>query len=186
LLPGDELKDDTALIREMADEQLKEKAFLILVARYKLRIYHHVKTILHHHDDAHDAAQNTFIKLWEKHHTYKGNSAVYTWLYRIASNEALSMLRKRRNAPQTMNDGIQELPETGLFHQTQAGSIEQKLEKAIRQLPHKQRLVFCLRYFQNLSYAELSSFLNTSESALKASYHFALKKIEKSILKDAV
>ena len=184
-MPDDALIDDAALIQEMADERLREKAFLMLVTRYKQRIYQHVRTILHHHEDAHDATQNTFIKLWEKHHTYKGNAAFYTWLYRIASNEALSMLRKRKNTPQPMNDEILVLAGTGLFHETKAGSIEQKLEKAIQQLPNKQRMIFCLRYFQNLSYAELSAFLNTSESALKASYHFALKKIEKTLLKDS-
>lgn len=185
MLPGNEFIDDAVLIREMAVEQLKEKAFLMLVTRYKHRIYQHVRTILHHHEDAHDATQNTFIKLWEKHHTYKGNAAFYTWLYRIASNEALSMLRKRKNMPQLMNDGMQEYTGSSLFHESKAGSIEQKLEQAIQQLPNKQRMVFCLRYFQNLSYAELSAFLNTSESALKASYHFALRKIEKTLLKDS-
>lgn len=183
-MPGNEFIEDAVLIREMADAQLREKAYLMLVTRYKQRIYQHVRTILHHHEDAHDATQNTFIKLWEKHHTYKGNAAFYTWLYRIASNEALSMLRKRKNTPQTLDDGMHDYAGSGLFHDSKPGSIEQKLAQAIQQLPNKQRMVFCLRYFQNLSYAELSAFLNTSESALKASYHFALKKIEKTLLKD--
>ena len=84
-----------------------------------------------------------------------------------------------------MNDGMPDYTGSSLFHESKAGSIEQKLEQAIQQLPNKQRMVFCLRYFQNLSYAELSAFLNTSESALKASYHFALRKIEKTLLKDS-
>ncbi len=185
MLPGDEITDDAVLIREMADEQLRERAFMTLVSRYKQRVYLHVRSILHHHDDAHDAAQNTFIKLWEKHHMFKGNSSVYTWLYRIASNEALTILRKRKKMPQPFADGMNDLGVSGLFHHASPGSIEQKLERAIQNLPNKQRMVFCLRYFQNISYAELSAFLNTSESALKANYHFALKKIEKQLKEGA-
>ncbi len=176
----DDQSEDLALVAAMALEEFKERAFLILVGRYKQKIYHHSRSMLGQHDDAHDATQNTFIKLWEKHQTFKGKSGFYTWLYRIASNEALNILRKRKRMPTL----LPELEAEQIAHNINGAdskAIEQVLERALSRLPPKQRMVFCLRYFQEISYAELSAFLNTSESALKASYHFALKKIEKEL-----
>ncbi|MEN9510712.1 MAG: hypothetical protein RLZZ370_531 [Bacteroidota bacterium] len=161
----------------MADQGLKERAFLLLVCRYKHKVYQLTRSILHNHEDANDATQNTFIKLWEKHHSFKGEAGLFTWLYRIASNESLAILRKSKKLPRLFSDAPPQ--ESGsLFLQARSGSMEQKLELAIKSLPDRQRMIFCLRYFSDLSYAEISSFLNISESALKSSYHFALKKIE--------
>lgn len=180
--PLNEHTDDFTLIRFMADQGSKERAFILLVGRYKQRIYQLTRSILHNHEDANDATQNTFIKLWEKHDSFKGNAALYTWLYRIASNESLAILRKSKRQPKLFTDAPP--TESGtIFPHAKTGSMEQKLEQAIKALPDRQRMVFCLRYFTDLSYAEISTHLNISESALKSSYHFALKKIELQLLK---
>jgi RNA polymerase sigma-70 factor (ECF subfamily) len=160
------------------DQGLKEHAYVLLVKRYKQRVYQLTRSILHNHEDANDATQNTFIKLWEKHHSFKGNSGLFTWLYRVASNESLAILRKAKRLPFLFTDMPPADTAGTLFLNTKPGSAEQKLEQAIKSLPDRQRMIFCLRYFSDLSYAEISAYLNISESALKSSYHFALKKIE--------
>lgn len=138
-----------------------------------------VRNIVVSHEDADDAAQNTFIKVWENLDQFRNESALYTWIYRIATNEALNILRKRKP-----NLSLDDLGEAFFNeHSTEtlwmdANETEIQLQIAINSLPVKQKLVFCLRYFEDLSYQQISSITETSEGALKASYFHAVKKIE--------
>ena len=138
-----------------------------------------VRNIVVSHEDADDAAQNTFIKVWENLDQFRNESALYTWIYRIATNEALNILRKRKP-----NLSLDDLGEAFFDeHSTEtlwmdANETEIQLQIAINSLPVKQKLVFCLRYFEDLSYQQISSITETSEGALKASYFHAVKKIE--------
>ena len=156
------------------------KGFRLVVLRYSSKLYWHIRRLVILHEDADDALQNTFINAWRKIGEFRRESSIYTWLYTIATNEALSLINKRnRNATQSFDDLA------GIFESSHEGSTwfdgdeaQEKLQNAILQLPEKQRIVFNLRYFDEMPYEEMSRVLNTSEGALKASYHHAVKKIE--------
>ena len=174
-------------IKKLTDEELAglvhysdlyEEVFYEIVGRYKQKIYHLVRKILISHDDADDAAQNTFIRVWENLSSFKGNSRLFTWLYRIAYNEALALLRKKREHL-NLDDVSSELGQyvdEGLYMSGDA--IQQELQKAILKLPEKQRLVFNLKYFEELPYEEISAITGTSVGGLKANYFHAVKKLE--------
>lgn len=155
-------------------------AFNEIMNRYRKRVYYHVRNLLQNHDDADDAAQNTFVKIWEKLDTFKGQSQLYSWIYRIATNEALTILRKK--VPNiSMDDVLPETMGTTHGHHETSESVSQKLREAMSELPLKQKMVFYLRYFEDLSYAQISEVTETSEGALKASYFHAVNKIEQYI-----
>ncbi len=174
-------------IKKLPDEELAalvhysdlyEEVFYEIVARYKQKIYYLVRKILISHDDADDAAQNTFIRVWENLGSFKGNSRLFTWLYRIAYNEALALLRKKREHL-NLDDVSSELGQyvdEGLYMSGDA--IQARLQKAILKLPEKQRLVFNLKYFEDLPYEEISEITGTSVGGLKANYFHAVKKLE--------
>lgn len=163
----------------------ENRGFEALVRKYKARIYWHVRRMVIDHDDADDVTQNVFIKIWQGLDSFRGDSGLYSWIYRIATNESLTFLkgRKRRMAL-SIDDDAQ------LFDQLQAclspdcDEVERKLQKAIIELPEKQRLVFNLRYYDEMPYEEMSQVLGTSVGALKASYHLAVKKVEKNLSPD--
>ena len=136
------------------------------------------------HDDANDVIQNVFIKVWKGLDGFREDSTLYTWLYRIATNESLSFLeQKKRKGTISLSDNEADLSETVRADKDfDASKLEWKLQLAIQQLPEKQRAVFYLRYYDEMPYAEMSAILETSEGALKASYHIAVKKIEDFIL----
>jgi len=152
--------------------------FVEISRRYQQQIYYHCRNLLLSHDDADDAAQNTFIKVWQNANQFKGESRLRTWVYRIATNESINLIRKRKptidfdEAQPEMADMITE----DLY--LSGDDIALKLQKALCYLPFKQKLVFTLRYFEDLSYAEIAVLTSTSEGALKASYHHAVKKLE--------
>lgn len=168
------------LLQLLQDERLKEKGFRILVLQYQERLYWHVRKIVKTHEDANDVVQNVLIKIYRNIHKFKGDSKLYTWLYRIATNESLTYLRQqKRHITEGIDDpnmNISERLEADSFIEAQ--TIEDILQKAIQQLPEKQKLVFNMRYYEELSYQTISEILGTSEGALKASYHHAAKKIE--------
>ncbi len=143
-----------------------------------------MRRIVNVHEDADDVLQNTFVKIWKGLHRYRGDSAIYTWMYRIATNEALSHLRKQQRNPSRImqNDNEEEtnfqLEQIRNDEGPDAETIERKLKEAIDLLPGKQKAVFLLRYYEELKYEEISEVLETSVGALKASYHHAVKKIE--------
>jgi RNA polymerase sigma factor (sigma-70 family) len=172
--------DDQDLIAAFGAPATKNKAFECLLDKYQKRVYWHVRRIVIDHDDADDVSQNTFIKVWTQLDSYRGDSKFYTWLYRVATNEALHFLNKKKadkNIPIDDED-------SDLLNTLQSGSyfngnaLELKLQSAILTLPTKQRTVFNLKYFENMKYEEMSAVLETSVGALKASYHHAVKKIE--------
>jgi RNA polymerase sigma-70 factor (ECF subfamily) len=147
---------------------------------YKERLYWHIRHIVKTHDNANDVLQNTFIKVYKNMDHFKGNSKLFSWMYRIATNESLTHIKKNTkhlliNSEETQAFLINNLQADVYF---EGDDIQLKLQKAICRLPEKQQLVFNMRYFQNIKYKDLSEILDTSEGALKASYHIAVKKIE--------
>jgi RNA polymerase sigma-70 factor, ECF subfamily len=172
--------DDRELISELKLEKTRESAFQRLVHLYQERLYWHIRKMLMNHDDTDDVLQNTFIKVWKNIDSFREESSLYTWLYRIATNESITFLnsRKRRNLLplNEVTDYLMEnLTSDPYFDGDQ---LQMKLQKAILQLPEKQRIVFNLKYFDEMKYEEMSKILNTSVGALKASFHHAAKKVE--------
>ena len=165
------------LLRD-SDENVRKKAFGEMVRNFSPRIYWQIRRLVFSHDDANDIMQETFIKVWTSLSSFRGDSSLFTWVYRIAVNEALTFLRKKKNnvsidSPEA--DYVRELPTDAYFDGDEA---QIRFQKAISTLPDKQRLVFNMRYFDEMKYEDISEILNTSVGALKASYHHAVKKIE--------
>jgi RNA polymerase sigma-70 factor (ECF subfamily) len=173
-------KSDKELISQFRRGADREGVFKLLLSRYSKKVYWQVRRIVIDHDDADDIVQNTFIKVWEKLSDFREESLFYTWLYRIATNEALAFLNKKKA---NLNMSIDEL-QGHLSNQLQASgyfdgnALELVLQQAILALPEKQRLVFNMRYYEQMKYEEMEAILGTSVGALKASYHHAVKKIE--------
>lgn len=178
------LLEDKELLQQFKQPDLKERAFTAIIKRHQEKLYWHIRRMVVDHDDANDVLQNVFIKVWNNLNNFREDSQLYTWLYRIATNETLTYLeQQKRRAAVSFND-----VEAGLSNRVKAdenfdaNKLEWKLQLAIQQLPEKQRLVFNLRYYDEMPYEEMSRVLETSEGALKASYHHAAKKIEEYIL----
>jgi RNA polymerase sigma-70 factor (ECF subfamily) len=178
--------DDLEILKQFRDKNSRNYAFSLLVNKYKQQIYFHIRRIVINHDDADDITQNTFIKIFENLHKFREDSKLYTWIYRIATNEALGHLKSKRNRfflpfidveSQLSNS----LKETDFFT---GDEIQLKLQQAILKLPEKQRLVFNMRYYEEMKYNQMSEILGTSVGALKASYHIAVKKIEESVMQN--
>ena len=164
------------------NEPLKRaSAFSVLVRMYQERLYWHIRKMVLSHDDANDVLQNTFMKAWNGLDGFRGESKLSTWLYRIATNETLTFLTNKRLRNISSIDDVEE----GLLQNLRADSyfngteIQMKLQEAILKLPEKQRLVFNMKYFEDITYEQMEAVLGTSVGALKASYHHAVKKIEK-------
>ena len=166
------------LSMELLSQGVSVLLFGEILRRYQKQIYYHCRNLLVNHDDSDDAAQNTFIKVWQNLGQFKGESRLRTWVYRIATNESINLLRKRK--PTIDFDEAQpEMAEMISEEMYLSGDeIALKLQKALCYLPFKQKLVFTLRYFEDLSYDEIATLTSTSEGALKASYHHAVKKLE--------
>lgn len=173
------------LIKNLKNDATQEAAFKDLVSFYKERLYWHIRRIVLDHDDTDDVLQNTFIKVYRNIHSFKEDSTLYTWMYRIATNESLSFIKKKANEYKTTSEEIQTQLVNNLKADTyfDGDEIQLKLQQAIATLPEKQRLVFNMKYFQEMKYEEISAILDTSVGGLKASYHHAVKKIE-TFLKD--
>lgn len=160
------------------------KGFRLVVERYSSKLYWHIRRLVIIHEDADDALQNTFINAWRNIRDFRSESSIYTWLYAIATNEALALINKRTRNSAVSLDNL-----GSYFANSKEGNswfdgdeAQIKLQNAILQLPEKQRIVFNLRYFDEMPYEEMSRVLNTSVGALKASYHHAVKKIENIII----
>jgi len=171
---------DTQLLTELLDDRTKEFAFAKLVSQYKQPLYWHIRNIVKVHDDADDVLQNTFIKIFKNLDSFKGESKLYSWMYRIATNESITFINKKAKRMQITNEEAVNLAINNLEADVyfKGDTIQLKLQKAIATLPDKQQLVFNMKYFQEMKYKEMSAILDTSEGALKASYHIAVKKIE--------
>ena len=156
-----------------------DRAFRILVSEYKERLYWHVRKIVLDHDDADDVLQNTFVKVFKNIDKFKGDSKLYTWLYRIATNEALTFIKKRAKQQRVTSEEVQQLALSKLKSDVyfEGDAIQLQLQKAIATLPQKQQLVFNMKYFEEHTYETLSEILDTSVGGLKSTYHIAVKKI---------
>jgi RNA polymerase sigma factor (sigma-70 family) len=175
---------DTELLIQFRDPDTKEKAFTAIIKKYQEKLYWHIRRMVVEHEDANDVLQNVFIRVWNGLENFREDSQLYTWLYRIATNECLSFLEQQKKKSTASFDDM----ESGLSNKIVAdkdfdpNKLEWKLQLAIQQLPEKQRIVFSLRYYDEMPYEQMSRVLETSEGALKASYHHAVKKIEDYIL----
>ncbi len=176
--------DDKELLFQFQHTDTKERAFTAIIKKYQEKLYWHIRRMVVVHDDANDVLQNVFIKVWNGLASFREDSQLYTWLYRIATNECLSFLeqQKRRGTLSLDDEGSETLTnQVKADTHFDSNKLEWKLQVAIQQLPEKQRLVFNLRYYDEMPYQEMSRILETSEGALKASYHHAAKKIEEFI-----
>ncbi|MDO5969716.1 sigma-70 family RNA polymerase sigma factor [Flavivirga aquimarina] len=180
------MTDETELIEQLKSEEQKDKAFRTLITLYKQRLYWHIRNIVKSHDDTDDVLQNTFIKVYKNIHNFKGDSKLFSWLYRIATNESITFINKNAKRLQVTSEEIQRLAINDLASDTyfDGDEIQLKLQQAIAILPEKQQLVFNMKYFENIKYKDMADILETSEGALKASYHIAIKKIEAFLTKD--
>ena len=174
------------LVEELKDSKTQMRAFGVLVNTYKQRLYWHIRGIVLNHDDTDDVLQNTFIKVFKNIDGFKGDSKLYSWMYRIATNEALSFLKSKARKQGISNEELQKHTLNNLQADVyfEGDEIQLKLQKAIATLPEKQKLVFNMKYFQELKYEEISEILETSVGGLKASYHLAVKKIEAYLTKN--
>jgi RNA polymerase sigma factor (sigma-70 family) len=174
---------DQELLQQFRAEASRHYAFNLIVKKYQQRLYSHIRKMVIDHDDTNDLLQNTFIKVWNNLEGFREDSQLFTWLYRIATNETLTFLKnKRRRFFLPIHDVEHEL--AGKLDNSapiNADVLEMKLQQAILKLPEKQRIVFNMRYFDNIKYEDMSSILGTSVGALKASYHHAVAKVEKYI-----
>ncbi|MEM1339056.1 MAG: RNA polymerase sigma factor [Bacteroidota bacterium] len=171
---------EETLVAELKDKQTQAKAFEVLVNTYKERLYWHIRRIVLSHDDADDVLQNTFIKVFKNIESFKGESKLYSWMYRIATNESLTFLSQKSKKLGVTNEALKETLAENLESDVyfEGDAIQLKLQKALATLPEKQKLVFTMKYFQEMKYEEISEILETSVGGLKASYHLAVKKIE--------
>lgn len=178
------LAEDNELIYQFKNGSNKELPFTAIIKKYQEKLYWHIRRMVIDHDDTNDVLQNMFLKVWKGLANFREDSQLYTWLYRIATNECLSFLEQKKRKGTERIDDI----ESGLSNTIKADSnfdankLEWKLQLAIQKLPERQRLVFNLRYYDEMPYEEMSRILETSEGSLKASYHHAAKKIEAYIL----
>ncbi|MEO5648193.1 MAG: RNA polymerase sigma factor [Chitinophagaceae bacterium] len=179
-----EHSDDKELLYMFKNPETREQGFTRIIKKYQEKLYWHVRRMVVDHDDANDVLQNMFIKVWNGLDNFREDSQLYTWLYRIGTNECLTFLeQQKKRSSISLND-----VENGLSNRLKAdkhfdpNKLEWKLQLGIQKLPEKQRAVFNLRYYDEMPYEEMSRVLETSEGALKASYHHAVKKIEDFIL----
>jgi RNA polymerase sigma-70 factor, ECF subfamily len=159
------------------------RGFKILVERYSSRLYWHIRRLVILHEDADDTLQNTFISAWRNIGEFRNESSLYTWLYAIATNESLTLINKRKRNVAVSLDNIGTIFANSIEGTTwfDGDAAQVKLQNAVLQLPDKQRVVFNLKYFEDMTYEDMSKVLNTSVGALKASYHHAVKKIERML-----
>ncbi|MCU0341110.1 MAG: sigma-70 family RNA polymerase sigma factor [Spirosomaceae bacterium] len=177
---------DQSILEKFAHPESRNFAFNQLVRKYQQKVYWHIRKMVIDHDDTDDLVQETFLKAWQGLENFRGDAQLFTWLYRIASNECLNFLaKKRRRFFLPIHDVEGELAEkieqsAGFADAPLSGDdIQLKLQKALLKLPEKQRLVFNMKYFDDLKYEEIADITGTSVGALKASYHHAVTKIEK-------
>lgn len=177
------MTEDQQILESLKDPATREQAFRHLISKYKERLYWHIRKIVLNHDDTDDVLQNTFIKIWNGLDSFRGDSSLFTWFYRIATNESITFLnqRKRKMMPglTDVNEYLLENLESDTYFD--GDEWQMMLQKAIATLPDKQRIVFNLKYFEEMKYEDMSEILETSVGALKASFHHAVKKVEEFV-----
>lgn len=184
---------DEELLLKFREPSSRNWAFNLLVRKYQQKLYWHIRKMVIDHDDADDLVQDTFIKVWNSLDNFRGDSQLYTWLYRIATNECLNFLAKKRrrfflpigDVEGELLEKLEATPSAVTSGEGPSGEeIQLKLQQALLKLPDKQRLVFNMKYFDEMKYEEISAITGTSVGALKASYHLATKKIEEFLKRD--
>ncbi len=179
-MPSTNAVSDSELLIQFRNVATKDRAYTAIIRRYQEKLYWHIRRMVVDHDDANDVLQNVFIRVWKGLENFREDSQLYTWLYRVATNECLTFLENQKKRTSVSLSDVEE----GLSNKVRAdenfdgNKLEWKLQLAMQQLPEKQRIVFGLRYYDEMPYEEMSRVLETSEGALKASYHHAVKKIE--------
>lgn len=175
---------DFEILNLIGDPKTRERGYRVLIAQYQKRVYGIIRKMVVVHEDADDICQNTFIKAFKNIRNFKGNSTLFTWLYRIATNESLNFLEKKKRRFFIPLDDHEEVMVSYIDQSSHidGDEIQRILQKILISLPNKQKLVFNLKYFEDLSYEEISQITGTSIGALKASYHHAVKKIENQLL----
>lgn len=178
--------EDKEILEKFQDPDSRNLAFNQLVRKYQQKVYWHVRKMVIDHDDADDLTQEVFVKVWSNLGSFRKDSQLYTWMYRIATNECLNFLNaKKKRFFLPLHDVAAELADKLDASENFTGDeIQLKLQKALLRLPDKQRLVFNMKYYDDLKYEEISEILGTSVGALKASYHIAVKKIEEFLKND--
>jgi RNA polymerase sigma-70 factor (ECF subfamily) len=177
---------DIDIINLYKDESTRNKSLELLIDKYQQKLYWHIRKIVIDHDDSDDVLQNTYIKIWKGLANFKEESALYTWMYRIATNESITFLNQKTKRNTTSLHPIEYQLSKSLEsdHYFKGDEIQLKLQQAILTLPEKQRIVFNMRYYDETPYEKMSEILETSVGALKASYHLAAKKVEGFLTKD--
>ncbi len=181
----DEFQDDELLKFFHAGRE--EYAFTLIVKKYQQKLYYHIRRMVKNHDDTDDILQNALIKVWAGLKNFREEASLYTWLYRIATNETLTFLNKNKNVvlvPVEKSASISRTHVDGDSNVVSTDDIYKKLEMAIDTLPEKQKIVFNMKYFEEMPYEQMSQVLDTSVGALKASFHHAVKKVEEFLTKD--
>ncbi|MBK8686244.1 MAG: sigma-70 family RNA polymerase sigma factor [Chitinophagaceae bacterium] len=178
-----QIVEDQDILDLFRKEETKEKAFSMLVKKYQERLYWHIRRMLIHHEDTNDVLQNMFVKVWRSLDQFRQDAALYTWLYRIATNESLTHIEQaKKRQSRSLSDHEDYIGNTLKAEKGfDANQLEWKLQMAIQSLPEKQRVVFNLRYYDEMPYEKMSEVLETSVGSLKASYHHAAKKVEEFI-----
>jgi len=172
--------EDKALLEKLSHEETRHYGFNLLVRKYQEKIYWHIRKMVIDHDDANDLVQDVFVKVYKNIDKFREEAQLFTWIYRIATNECLTFLNKKKkrfflpigDVEKELNDKLDNSPHID------GDAIQLKLQKVLLKLPDKQRLVFNMKYFDDMKYEDIAAVTGTSVGALKASYHHAVKKIE--------
>ena len=177
------MQDEKDFINALLDPKTQNIAFQKLLRDYQKPLYYHIRNIVLNHDDADDVLQNTFVKVFQYLKNFKGESKLFSWMYRIATNEAITFINQKAKRNGTTSEAMQSKIVDNLKADVyfDGNEIQIKLQKAVAQLPEKQQLVFKMKYYEEIKYEEMSEILGTSVGALKASYHHAVKKIEEFV-----
>ena len=174
------MQEEKDFIKELLEPKTQNVAFQKLLRDFQKPLYNNIRNIVLNHDDADDVLQNTFVKVFQNLKNFKGDSKLFSWMYRIATNEAITFINNKAKRNGTTSEAMQ----TKIVENLQSdvyfdgNEIQIKLQKAINLLPEKQQLVFKMKYYEEMKYENMSEILGTSFGALKASYHHAVKKIE--------
>lgn len=174
------MQEEKDFIKELLEPKTQNVAFQKLLRDFQKPLYNNIRNIVLNHDDANDVLQNTFVKVFQNLKNFKGDSKLFSWMYRIATNEAITFINNKAKRNGTTSEAMQ----TNIVENLQSdvyfdgNDIQIKLQKAIILLPEKQQLVFKMKYYEEMKYENMSEILGTSVGALKASYHHAVKKIE--------
>ncbi len=180
------MTNDSEILKNLQSPETRNQAFNAIVNKYSQRLYYHIRRMVIDHDDTNDLLQDTFVKAFTKLDSFRSESAIYTWLYKIATNTTLNFITKKKRqftfTAINFEDSLSSQLETDEYFDGDA--LQKKLQKSVLKLPPKQRIVFNMKYYDEMKYEEMSKVLETSVGALKASYHHAVNKIEKFINED--